>query len=197
MSDYDDGYDGYDDDVVRIDTAVGTYGTRDVEGLLDQIFNLVAQAKTVPLGSSVMVSREDTVALIDAAKRQLPVEIREARWALRDREELMAAERRKADQLMDQVRAEAARMVDKTEIVRQAHLVADKIIAEAEERGRALINEAEDYCDQKLGGMEVVLDRLLRTVRSGRERLRPTISAEIPREGAAPVADSFFDQDQY
>jgi len=46
----------------------------------------------------------------------------------------MAAEVQKAEQLMNQVRAEAARMVDKTEIVRQSRLKAEQIIADATPR---------------------------------------------------------------
>ena len=149
--------------------------------------------------------------LLDQALRDLPDEIREARWALRDREELMAAEIAKAAQLMDQVRAEAARMVDKTEIVRQSRLAADQIVADAQARARAMVNQAEDFIDGKLGNFEIVLERLLRTARSGRERLSaqglPTSLIEPEEDAEAPgaafdepraepgVNDSFFDQD--
>ncbi len=194
------GYDGYDDYEPYESTAAGGYETYaeqpaygtvpgaharyDIESLLQMATEMVQQAKAMPLSASVLVSREELLNILDNAQRVLPEEIREARWALRDREELMAAEIRKAEQLMDRVRAEAARMVDKTEIVRQARVAADQIVSEAQERARTLINEAEDYCDQKLGGMEIVLDRLTKTVRSGRERLRPSV---------APVDEPVYD----
>jgi cell division septum initiation protein DivIVA len=153
--------------------------------------------------------------LLEQALRDLPDEIREARWALRDRDELMAAEMQKAQQLMDQVRAEAARMVDKTEIVRQSRLVAQQIIAEAHTEARQLINQSEDFIDGKLGSFEIVLERLLKTTRSGRERLNaqglPTSLIEEPPdedtlmptpasaygEVRLPEETSFFDQDAY
>ena len=155
--------------------------------------------------------------LLEQALHSLPDEIREARWALRDREELMAAEVQKAQQLMDQVRAEAARMVDKTEIVRQSRLKAEQIIADAHAQARQMINQSEDFIDGKLGGFEIVLERLLKTARSGRERLNaqglPTSmiddeSAERRlsrrrRRDPARVrrtrghVDSFFDQDSF
>ena len=110
-------------------------------------------------------------------------------------------------QLMDQVRAEAARMVDKTEIVRQSHLRADQIIAEAQARARQLINQSEDFIDGKLAGFEIVLERLLKTTHSGRERLSsqslpnalletPTPPEDYAANSAGDAAgDFFFDQD--
>lgn len=191
MSDYDD--DEFDEPIA-IDSRIGAHGARDIESLLSLAVDLVNQAKSMPLSASVLVSREELLEILETARQNIPEEVREARWALRDREELMAGEIRKAEQLMDQVRAEAARMVDKTEIVRNARVAADRIIAEAEERARTLVNEAEDFCDQKLGGMEIVLDRLAKTVKSGRERLRPSVAAvETARESGG---ESFFDQDQ-
>jgi len=113
------------------------------------------------------------------------------------------------------VRAEAARMVDKTEIVRQSRLMAQQIIAEAHAQSRQMINQSEDFIDGKLGSFEIVLERLLKTTHSGRERLSaqglPTsLIEEAPVDeeslSAAPQykeptgledTTSFFDQDAF
>jgi hypothetical protein len=51
--------------------------------------------------------------------------------------------------------------------------------------------------DQKLAGMEIVLDRLTRTVQAGRAKLAaPTIEAPSESQAAGPEEDGFFDQDQ-
>jgi hypothetical protein len=46
-----------------------------------------------------------------------------------------------------------------------------RIVEDAEAEGRQMRHEAEDYVDQKLAGFEIVLDRTIKTVRTGRERL--------------------------
>ena len=221
MSGY-DGYEGYDPfaefatDAPYDDAVAPAGGGRDIESTLRALIDLVAGAKQMPLSNSALVPREEVLALVEQALRDLPEEIREARWALRDREELMAAEVRKAEQLMDQVRAEAARMVDKTEIVRQSRLRADQILAEAQAQARALVNQSEDFIDGKLGNFEIVLERLLKTTRSGRERLNaqglptslidaapgpaifdePSASSPASYLGeSATESSSFFDQD--
>ncbi len=187
---------------------VGRHARRDIEQDLRDLIEIVSNAKQMPLSASALISREEVLGLLEQAVRNVPDEVREARWALRDREALMEAEQVKAMQLMDQVRAEAARMVDKTEIVRQSRLRADQIIAEAQARARQIINQSEDFIDGKLAGFEIVLERLLKTTRSGRERLSTqNLPAEVlespvevqdydaPTADAEGAGDFFFDQD--
>jgi hypothetical protein len=66
--------------------------------------------------------------------------------------------------------------------------------------------EAEDYCDQKLAAFEVVLDRTMKTVSAGREKLSVTPPpvldgpdsrvAGIDAEDTLAGEDFFFDQDR-
>jgi cell division septum initiation protein DivIVA len=206
-------FEGYEGDEFAEPNA--RHVRRDIEADLRDLIEIVANAKQMPLSNSSLVSRDEVMALLEQALHSLPDEIREARWALRDREELMAAEVQKAQQLMDQVRAEASRMVDKTEIVRQSRLKAEQIVADAHTQARQMINESEDFIDGKLGGFEIVLERLLKTAHSGRERLSaqglPTSMindervgedflspAPGPRDGFTEPeqnVSSFFDQD--
>jgi hypothetical protein len=168
-----------------------------IESVLNQLLDLIAAAKSMPLSSSVMVSREDVMSLVQSALDSLPEELRQARWLLREREEFMAERTREAEALMDEVRAQAEHMVQRTEIVRQANAVAQRILDDANEEARALRHQAEDFVDQKLAGMEIVLDRLTRTVQAGRAKLAaPTIEAPGAAEAAGLEEDGFFDQDQ-
>jgi hypothetical protein len=211
-----DGYDDFDpnqpaDEEFAFDDGAlnpGRHARRDIEQDLRDLIDIVSNAKQMPLSASALIPREEVLALLDQASHNVPDEIREARWALRDREALMESEQIKAMQLMDQVRAEAARMVDKTEIVRQSHLRADQIIAEAQAKARQIINQSEDFIDGKLAGFEIVLERLLKTTHSGRERLSsqsvppgvletPARHDEFGAEASTTEAagDFFFDQD--
>lgn len=210
-------FDGYDDPQ-EFEVDAGRHSRRDIETDLRDLIEMVANAKQMPLSNSALVPRDELLGLLEQALRNLPDEIREARWALRDREELMAGELQKAQQLMDQVRAEAARMVDKTEVVRQSRLKADQIIADAQTQARQMINQSEDFIDGKLANFEIVLGRLIKTTHSGRERLSaqglPTSMIETPpiddglfAAPATPISEfetstgpdesSFFDQDAF
>jgi hypothetical protein len=59
--------------------------------------------------------------------------------------------------------------------------------------------ECEDFCDQKLASFEIVLERTLKLVGSGREKLQATNLAR-PEDAVDPEPDpedeGFFDQDR-
>ena len=167
-----------------------------IESVLHQLLDLIAAAKSMPLSSSVMVSRDEVVSLVQAALDSLPEELRQARWLLREREEFMAERTREAEALMDEVRAQAEHMVQRTEIVRQANAVAQRILDDANEEARTLRHQAEDFVDQKLAGMEIVLDRLTRTVQAGRAKLAAPLVEPVADASTGPEEDGFFDQDQ-
>ena len=185
-----DTFDEFDDDLRQ---------PADAESLLRQAVDMVSTAKPMPLSSSILISRDDLLDLLDSALETLPEELRQARWLLREREEFMAEKQREADAVLDDVKAQAERMVSRTELVRQARSTAAKILEEAEESARRMRHEAEDFCDQKLAGMEIVLGRVLKTVAAGREKLQPALEdpdAPNQLEEIEVEEDIFFDQDQ-
>jgi len=172
---------------------------QDVATLVRQALDVVATARSMPLSSSVLVQRDELVDLLQMALESMPDELRQARWLLREREEFLADRRREADELLEEVRAQAERMVQRTEIVRQANQVAQRVLDDARDESRRLRHEAADFCDQKLAAFEIVLDRTLKTVQAGRERLQPPpppFETEDEGEGSPSSSEGFFDQDQ-
>jgi F0F1-type ATP synthase membrane subunit b/b' len=171
-----DGLDPVDDDLEDIGEST------DSETILRRAIGVVDTARAMPLSTSVLVSREEMSALLHAALERLPDDMRQARWLLKEREEFIESGKREADNLLEEVRAQAERMVQRTEIVRQANQVAQRVVQEAREEARRLKHEAEDFCDQRLASFEIVLERTLKTVAAGREKLQAT----PPPEGGSP-----------
>lgn len=146
------------------------------------------------MSSSVMVSRDELLDLLDEAVSRLPDELRSARWLLKERDEFMAATRRDAEELIAEAKTRVGRMVERTEVVKAADQRARHIVEEAEADSRRLKREAEDFCDQKLASFEVVLERVTRTVAAGRHRL----AATVEQSELAPTIErdnGFFDQE--
>lgn len=148
----------------------------DLESVLRRAADLVAQAKSMPLSNTVLVSKDELLELLEGALEQLPEELREARWMLREREEFLARTRGQADEILEAARVRAERMVERSELVREAHRSAQRTLIDAREEASRLRHDAEDYCDQKLAAFQIVLERTARTVQAGRERLQGTLA---------------------
>ncbi len=174
----------------------------DVEAHLEQIEQLVAEGRPVPLSSLVMVNRHDVEDLVAEARTILPEELRQARWVLKERDEVLEEANRQADVLRADARAESERLVSETEVVRAAQREAERVLSEASERARTLRLEAEDYVDAKLAAFQAVLDRTLEEVERGRERLREGLGDTEPggdrplRPVAAAPGAMLFDQER-
>lgn len=173
-----------------------------VEELVAEVIEIVRGAKSMPLSSSAIIARDEVLDLLEALRDEFPEELRRARRMLKDHEELAAGARREASEIVGDARVQAERMVQRTEIVRQAEHRAVRLVEEAETEARRMRHEAEDYVDQKLAGFEIVLDRTLKTVRSGRERLAAVpAGTEAPDESGDGLDDAWlageglFDQD--
>ena len=99
---------------------------------------------------------------------------RQARWLLKERDEYLAKMQREGDDILQAARLQAERMVQRTEIVREAQPTARRLVEDGRDEARRLRLEAEDYCDQKLAAFEMVLERTIKTVAAGREKLSVT-----------------------
>jgi cell division septum initiation protein DivIVA len=151
----------------------------DLAGRLEQLQELIREAKSMPLSSSVLVNRDEVAEMISDMQEALPEEIKRARWIVRDREELLAKARAEGERIVEQAQEEQLRMARKEEIMGRATEEADRVVAEAEERARAMQAEAEDYVDAKLASFEVVLQKTLAAVVKGRESLQGRLEMSV------------------
>src|SRR5689334_25197401 len=106
----------------------------DTQMLLVQLQETLDAARSMPLSASVMVNREEFGEVLQDAIDGLPEELRQARWLLKEREEVLQRADREAERIIDVARVRAERMVERTEVVREARRTAEDVVDEA---GRA------------------------------------------------------------
>jgi len=182
MTDY------YDEELPDEDfSAPSPYGDFASEQLLLHLRDLVADAPKVPLSASAMISREEVLGLLDEAIERLPDELRAARWLLKERDEFLTKVRHEGDEIVNHARAQAEQFVQRTEVVKAAEQRAWEIVDRAEADARRLQHEVEDFCDQKLASFEIVLERTMGMVASGRAKLQGiNLTEGIPVDELGP-----------
>ena len=155
----------------------------DLATRISQLEDLVRDAKSMPLSSSALVNRDEVLELIEQLKDSIPDEIKQARWIVKDREELLAKARRDAEAMVDEGRQEQLRLASHEEVVQRSHTEAARIVSEAEDEARKLRLEAEDYVDAKLAQFEIALRRILEGSQGATRALAKTLDqVEVGRE---------------
>ena len=66
----------------------------DVLVLIDKLDDLVHQAKAVPLTDQVRIDREEIYDILDQMRATIPEEIKQARWIVKERQEMLAEAKR-------------------------------------------------------------------------------------------------------
>jgi vacuolar-type H+-ATPase subunit H len=144
----------------------------DVLVLIDKLDDIIHNARSVPLTDSVMIDREEIYDILDQMRSTIPEEIKQARWIVKERQEMLAEAKQEAERLLAEAQERADKLAADTEVQRLAERNAQQILEEAREREREIRLGAEDYADEVLGNLEVNLDKFLAAVRRGRERLQ-------------------------
>lgn len=154
----------------------------DVLVLIDKLDDLVHNAKQVPLTDQVRVDREEIFDILDQMRATIPEEIKQARWIVKERQEMLAEAKREAERIIKEGKEQQVELVAEQEVVKLAEREADDIIDEARVREREIRLGAEDYADEILNTLEVNLMKFIAAVRRGRERLQGKDDVEL--EGA-------------
>ena len=165
----------------------------DLTSRLSELEEMVRDAKSMPLSSSALLNRDEVLNLIEDLKSSLPDEIKQARWVVKDREELLAKARRDAEAMVEQARAEQLRLASHEAVMQRAKEEAERIVQEADEDARRLRLEAEDYVDAKLAQLEGTLQKILEDTIASNDALSKTIDQVVAgREklrGATPSSE--------
>ena len=153
----------------------------DVLVLIDKLDDLVHNAKPVPLTDQVRVDKEEIYDILDQMRATIPEEIKQARWIVKERQEMLAEAKREAERIVKEARERQTRLVSEQEVTKQAERAAEDIIEDARAREREIRLGAEDYADEILNTLEVNLTKFIAAVQRGRERLQGKDEPGEPR----------------
>ncbi len=157
----------------------------DVLALIDKLDDLIHNARTVPFSDKVAIEREEIYELLDQMRSTIPEEIKQSRWIVKERQEMLAEAKREAERIVGDARDKAAQEASEQEVVKRAEREAADILEEARQREREVRLGAEDYADEVLGTLEVNLGKFLQAVQRGRERLQGRDEGSVDAGGEA------------
>ena len=171
-----------------------------VEELLDMLFDMVDEAKNVPLsGDKCMIERDRALDLIDDIRAQFPVELSEAKKVMANRADMLASAKREAEAIRRQAEEKAKQLLSEETILLQARQRANELMQQAEDRSRELKRSANEYCEDALRRTEEAVAEAYNEIKQSRARFRAAASStsvgQAPAGGSRPMYDAAADED--
>ena len=146
----------------------------DVNELLDMLFEMIEEAKSVPLSSDkCMVDRSDALDRIDEIRSAFPMELAEAKKLLAARNDYLASAKREGDLLIQQAEEKAKQLLAENELLNKAKRESEEMRRKAEDLSRELKQAANRYCDA-LRRTEEAVAEAYDEIKKSRSRFRAT-----------------------
>jgi cell division septum initiation protein DivIVA len=143
----------------------------DVHAKLDELTALIDNARAMPMSASCVVNRAEVLAALDEVRGLLPDELADAQRVIHDKSAVVAEGQAEAERIIEAAKAERARMIARTEVLREATREAERVLTTARSDAERMRVEIDDYVDGKLANFEVVLHKTLQAVEKGRAKI--------------------------
>ena len=148
----------------------------DIMALVDRIEESMDAGRSVPLARGRLIDTDKVYEIIDEVRANFPDELKQARWIVKERQEMLEEAEKEANRILEEARDRADAMASDQEIVRRANEQAASIMDDARQQEREIRLGAEDYADEMLANLEVNLGKLLTAVQRGRDRLQGKVN---------------------
>ena len=146
--------------------------------IIDRLEEILDGSKRIPFSANVVVNGDEIYDLLEELRNELPEELRQSRWIVKERENMIEEARKQADKILRDAEEKSEILVGETEVMKKASRKSEEIMATIEARARTIRLEAEDYADEKLANLEAVLHKLLNAIEKGREQFKNTLTSK-------------------
>lgn len=147
--------------------------------IMEELTQVLAKARPMPMSASVMVNRAEVLALLDAARAVVPAQIAEADAIVAGARGVVERANEQSARLLADAEERARALVEQESLVAAAKERAAEIIAEAEQESRRLTDQANDYCDRQLAQLEIELGQIAKQVKAGRTVIQARLEHRV------------------
>jgi len=145
--------------------------SKDVFKLLEELEEHIQGCRRVPMTDKVLVGEDALLDYIDQIRALLPEEVRQARLMVKDREQLIEDARVDVERIMAEANKRIEGLIRESEVVKRAEEAAEEIVAQSRRVAYEIKNNATRYADDIMSNLETNLEQNLTIIRSGREEL--------------------------
>jgi len=159
----------------------------DILHLVDRLEELFNESRPIPLTHSVVVDEDRVLEIIDQMRISIPDEVKKSQQVLAQRDRVMAQAQEEANRTLTLAKRRGEESMSRDSVVEAAHERAEQILDQARADVESMRSEADEYAVETLAALEDELTRLLNQTRNGiakmsAERERIMEPPELVRE---------------
>ena len=144
-----------------------------VEELLDLMEETLEAGTAVPFAAGTRVVDVDRMRdIIDEVRNNLPDEVRESKKIVNEREQILKNAHVEAEGVIQQAEERARAMVSEQEIVKRSQQRVVEILTAAQTQNKEIKRQTSLYCEEVLKQSEEALVKSLSSVKNARMNLR-------------------------
>ena len=133
----------------------------DVLRLLDELERILDESRAMPFSNKVTVDKDEIYDLIQEIRSKLPNELKQSKWVIEERNKILIDAQKEADELINDTKERASRLVEEHEITKMAYEKASEIVEQGKKDTREKRLGTIDYADQVLSITEDRLQEML------------------------------------
>jgi F0F1-type ATP synthase membrane subunit b/b' len=108
----------------------------DIMALIDRIEEMVDSGRNVPFSANKLVDPDKIYEIVDEIRANFPDELKQARWIVKERQEMLEEAEKEANRILEESRDRAQAIASEQEIVKLAEQQAADILDNARARER-------------------------------------------------------------
>ncbi len=157
--------------------------SREVDVLIDMLYDMVNDAKNAPLSSEkCIIDRYAALDLLDEIRAGLPAELKRAQDLIQAKEDYVNSAKREVGRMMQKAEFDAKSKVSDSEIIATAREHGREIVQRAEDRANEMYRVVNEYTEDALRRTEEAIQAALTEVKDSRVKFRAASAARRQKD---------------
>lgn len=143
-----------------------------IDEIINELQDIVTEAKNMPLTGKAMIDRDEVLSLIDSLQDAMPREFDQARSIVSDRQQILDDAKRESEAIIKVAEERRRALIDQQEIVKLAKKKAKEVLEEAVQQAKDLKKATHTYVDDILRRTDDAMNENLVELRKVRQNIK-------------------------
>ena len=149
--------------------------------LLEYLQDMVDNSPKVPMSGKVMLDKREILDIVDQIINYLPDQLKKAEWIMNEKERILNEAKKEYDSVKKETANIMRKNVENHNVVKEAKIRAEEIIASAQRDAKAIRLGSRDYSDEILSQLDKEIENQKMKLITGLQANFESVANEIDK----------------